>query len=77
MKWSGPSYKPAKPREDRTANVRRCNTNGINRGDGGRTWARTKDPLIKSQLLYQLSYASIPNWPEQRSGRAEALSRFA
>lgn len=27
---------------------------------GGRTWARTKDPLIKSQLLYQLSYASIP-----------------
>ena len=26
---------------------------------GGRTWARTKDPLIKSQLLYQLSYASI------------------
>ena len=25
---------------------------------GGRTWARTKDPLIKSQLLYQLSYAS-------------------
>ena len=27
---------------------------------GGRTWARTKDPLIKSQLLYQLSYASAP-----------------
>jgi hypothetical protein len=27
---------------------------------GGRTWARTKDPLIKSQLLYQLSYASTP-----------------
>lgn len=27
-------------------------------GGGGRTWARTKDPLIKSQLLYQLSYAS-------------------
>ena len=27
---------------------------------GGRTWARTKDPLIKSQLLYQLSYASVP-----------------
>ena len=26
--------------------------------NGGRTWARTKDPLIKSQLLYQLSYAS-------------------
>ena len=27
---------------------------GIN---GGRTRARTWDPLIKSQLLYQLSYA--------------------
>ena len=25
--------------------------------DGGRTRARTLDPLIKSQLLYQLSYA--------------------
>src|SRR6266853_3647765 len=29
---------------------------------GGRTRARTWDPLIKSQLLYQLSYA--PHWPE-------------
>jgi hypothetical protein len=27
---------------------------GVN---GGRTRARTWDPLIKSQLLYQLSYA--------------------
>ena len=27
--------------------------------NGGRTWARTKDPLIKSQLLCQLSYASV------------------
>ena len=27
--------------------------------DGGRTRARTWDPLIKSQLLYQLSYAPI------------------
>ncbi len=27
--------------------------------DGGRTQARTVDPLIKSQLLYQLSYAPI------------------
>ena len=26
---------------------------------GGRTRARTCDPLIKSQLLYQLSYAPI------------------
>src|SRR5205085_12009435 len=30
---------------------------------GGRTRARTWDPLIKSQLLYQLSYA--PHWPEE------------
>ncbi len=29
---------------------------------GGRTWVRTKDPLIKSQLLYQLSYASISHF---------------
>src|SRR5687768_28974 len=28
--------------------------------NGGRTRARTWDPLIKSQLLYQLSYASAP-----------------
>ena len=27
--------------------------------DGGRTRARTWDPLIKSQLLYQLSYAPV------------------
>jgi hypothetical protein len=27
---------------------------------GGRTRARTWDPLIKSQLLYQLSYAPGP-----------------
>jgi hypothetical protein len=27
------------------------------RGIGGRTRIRTLDPLIKSQLLYQLSYA--------------------
>ena len=26
---------------------------------GGRTRARTWDPLIKSQLLYQLSYAPV------------------
>ena len=32
-------------------------------GGGGRTWARTKDPLIKSQLLYQLSYASMTGCP--------------
>src|SRR5258708_37973149 len=34
----------------------------VSSGHGGRTRARTWDPLIKSQLLYQLSYA--PHWPE-------------
>ena len=35
------------------------------KGDGGRTRVRTWDPLIKSQLLYQLSYASVPeHFPE-------------
>jgi hypothetical protein len=35
--------------------------------DGGRTRARTWDPLIKSQLLYQLSYApgTGPERPSQ------------
>ena len=33
----------------------------LSKKNGGRTWARTKDPLIKSQLLYQLSYASVLN----------------
>ena len=43
---------------------------------GGRTWARTKDPLIKSQLLYQLSYASpwassgLARWPARIAGSA-------
>ena len=40
---------PAQTRSQRIKNV------------GGRTRARTWDPLIKSQLLYQLSYA--PNSP--------------
>ena len=35
---------------------------------GGRTWARTKDPLIKSQLLYQLSYASDVDFDMAGSG---------
>src|SRR6202171_3512723 len=30
---------------------------GLRRLDGGRTRARTWDPMIKSHLLYQLSYA--------------------
>jgi hypothetical protein len=29
---------------------------------GGRTRTRTLDPLIKSQLLYQLSYAPFTNY---------------
>ena len=32
-------------------------TTDLDRLFGGRTRARTWDPLIKSQLLYQLSYA--------------------
>ena len=41
---------------------------------GGRTRARTWDPLIKSQLLYQLSYASMPACGGRRpsSGAARA-----
>ena len=35
---------------------------------GGRTWARTKDPLIKSQLLYQLSYASTLAYKRSAGG---------
>src|SRR5687768_18433173 len=38
--------------------------------NGGRTRARTWDPLIKSQLLYQLSYASVPCRAERPSRRA-------
>jgi hypothetical protein len=36
---------------------------------GGRTRARTWDPLIKSQLLYQLSYAPGTG-PENLAARA-------
>ncbi len=41
--------------------------NDFNRKCGGRTRARTWDPLIKSQLLYQLSYAPF------REPKAEAI----
>ena len=34
---------------------------GFRREDGGCTRIRTLDPLIKSQLLYQLSYAPTPD----------------
>jgi hypothetical protein len=45
------------PRADRPAARHKCLF--LLGNFGGRTWARTKDPLIKSQLLYQLSYASV------------------
>ena len=55
--------------------------------DGGRTRARTLDPLIKSQLLYQLSYAPIaprdmpPGRPRpvakaRRAGKRKRAIRF-
>ena len=40
--------------------MRRAGVDGRDRG--GRSRVRTYDPLIKSQLLYQLSYApTVPN----------------
>ncbi len=39
--------------------------------DGGRTRARTVDPLIKSQLLYQLSYTPIEILRDQRKASAD------
>ena len=45
---------------------------GIN---GGRTRTRTWDPLIKSQLLYQLSYAP-GNRPAGRAGGVLYQSEF-
>jgi hypothetical protein len=41
---------------------------------GGRTRARTWDPLIKSQLLYQLSYAPGPG-PERAFARRRRLAK--
>ena len=43
---------------------------GIN---GGRTRTRTLDPLIKSQLLYQLSYA--PGLPRREPPQRAWLSK--
>ena len=36
----------------------------LSKNNGGRTRTRTLDPLIKSQLLYQLSYA--PGLPQRK-----------
>jgi hypothetical protein len=41
---------------------------------GGRTRARTWDPLIKSQLLYQLSYAPGPG-PERAFRETASFSK--
>jgi hypothetical protein len=41
---------------------------------GGRTRARTWDPLIKSQLLYQLSYAPGTG-PEKAFARRRRLAK--
>jgi hypothetical protein len=41
--------------------------------DGGRTRARTLDPLIKSQLLYQLSYAPIESCGAWRPAREHGI----
>src|SRR3984957_7279253 len=41
---------------------------------GGRTRARTWDPLIKSQLLYQLSYAPGTS-PETATARGRRLAK--
>jgi hypothetical protein len=40
------------------------------RDNGGRTRTRTLDPLIKSQLLYQLSYAPEAALRSQERGRS-------
>ena len=44
---------------NRAANAKLSRLRRLSAGavDGGRTRTRTLDPLIKSQLLYQLSYA--------------------
>jgi hypothetical protein len=41
--------------------------------NGGRTRTRTLDPLIKSQLLYQLSYA--PGLPQRETAKRAWLSK--
>src|ERR1700757_901835 len=42
--------------------------------NGGRTRTRTWDPLIKSQLLYQLSYAPGA-WDRKTSARGRRLAK--
>src|SRR3546814_7970280 len=66
-RWFGPQARPAAAEEGkrRGCAVTQCRMLKMSVGlsqwrkNGGRTRARTWDPLIKSQLLYQLSYAPI------------------
>ena len=49
--------------------------NDLGMMSGGRTRARTWDPLIKSQLLYQLSYAPglpLAGTPAKRASLSKA-----
>src|SRR6202022_3809721 len=50
---------------------------GLRRLDGGRTRARTGDPMIKSHLLYQLSYApgTGPEGLRKRASFSKATPR--
>src|SRR5260370_38204716 len=52
-------------------------THGLQGLGGGRTRARTWDPLIKSQLLYQLSYApgTGPESLRERASFSKATPR--
>ena len=68
----GDEIRSAQPRKAREfeANASSTGDTGMN---GGRTRARTWDPLIKSQLLYQLSYAPsvTPGGAPSRRGLAK------
>jgi hypothetical protein len=69
MGWAADFEKPAR-NSRKSAQWRICgwlSNLEMGRG-GGRTWARTKDPLIKSQLLYQLSYASTLAYKRSAGG---------
>ena len=54
-----------------SAGVKRLENKGLN---GGCAQDRTVDPLIKSQLLYQLSYTPTP--PENPASAAHIAAAF-
>jgi hypothetical protein len=58
--------------ENCKAKISFCNFNAL---IGGRTRTRTLDPLIKSQLLYQLSYAPQPRGQATTMNAAQAGRR--